>query len=203
MKVFNLHIKNMVCLRCIWAVERVLRAMDVDVLRMNLGYATVCVPEGVSLELIDEKLQELGFKVIENKEDIIVNKIKATIADYMVSIEQSTEIIRLSDFLSKEIGKNYNYLSKLFSRHELVTIENYYIHRKLARVKELLDYDELNLSEIAVRLNYSSVHYLSNQFKKVTGLSVSQFKQKIKSQNHLPEHQPHNVNAVPAKVPAF
>ncbi len=185
METINLHIKNMVCSRCIWAVEQTFKAIGVDILHIEMGHSIVKIPDEVSMDTIEIKLQELGFELLENKEDIIINQLKKAIDNYLKLMENFLQGTSLSEFLSKEVGKNYNYISKLFSRHESLTIESYYIHKRIDRVKELLDYDQLSLSEIAAKLNYSSVHYLSSQFKKVTGLSVSEFKHRLKQKEQV------------------
>lgn len=130
----------------------------------------------------DEKMKlgnvmdQLGFEVIDDKKSRIIEKIKNMIIELVHHQDNDTKT-NLSDLLSDKLNHDYNYLSNLFSEVEGTTIEKYFIAQKIEKVKELLVYDELTLSEIAFRLNYSSVAYLSNQFKKVTGLSPSHFKQ--------------------------
>lgn len=179
MKTINIHIKNMVCSRCIWAVEEAFRSLKVSVLHIEMGCAIVKIPNTDVIDSIDTKLRGLGFERLENKEEIIINQLKAAITGYLELMENFLPETSLSEYLSRKIGKNYNYLSKLFSRHESQTIEAFYINKRIDRVKELLGYDQLTLSEIAAKMNYSSVHYLSSQFKKVTGFSVSEFKQRL------------------------
>src|SRR5690606_28337477 len=118
----------------------------------------------------------LGFEVIDDRKSLIIEKIKNIIIDLVHHQDNDTKS-NLSDVLSSKLHHDYNYLSNLFSEIEGTTIEKYFIAQKIEKVKELLVYDELSLSEIAFRLNYSSVAYLSNQFKKVTGLTPSHFKQ--------------------------
>jgi YesN/AraC family two-component response regulator len=125
---------------------------------------------------LENVLVPLGFEVIDDKKSRIIEKIKNTIID-LVHHQDNDSKNNLSDILSKELNHDYNYLSNLFSEVEGTTIEKYFIAQKIEKIKELLVYDELSLSEIADRLNYSSVAYLSNQFKKVTGLTPSHFKQ--------------------------
>ncbi|HMR20295.1 MAG TPA: AraC family transcriptional regulator, partial [Sphingobacterium sp.] len=124
---------------------------------------------------LDRGLSLLGFERIDDKKSRIIEQIKAIIID-LVHHQENDMKINLSDILRAEMRHDYNYLSNLFSEVEGVTIEKYFIAQKIEKVKELLVYDELSLSEIAFRLNYSSVAYLSNQFKKVTGLTPSHFK---------------------------
>jgi YesN/AraC family two-component response regulator len=120
-------------------------------------------------------LESLGFEIIDDKKSQIIEKIKNVIVD-LVHHQNNDSKINLSDLLSDKLQHDYNYLSNLFSEIEGTTIEKYFIAQKIEKVKELLVYDELSLSEIAYRLNYSSVAYLSNQFKKITGLSPTHFK---------------------------
>ena len=117
----------------------------------------------------------LGFDIIDDKKIRLIEQIKTIIID-LVHHQDNVTKTNLSDVLSSKLFHDYNYLSNLFSEVEGTTIEKYFIAQKIEKVKELLVYDELSLSEIAFRLNYSSVAYLSNQFKKVTGLSPSHFK---------------------------
>jgi YesN/AraC family two-component response regulator len=118
----------------------------------------------------------LGFQVIDDKKSRMIEKIKNVIID-LVHHQDNDAKTNLSDVLSDALHHDYNYLSNLFSDIEGTTIEKYFIAQKVEKIKELLVYDELSLSEIADRMNYSSVAYLSNQFKKVTGLTPSHFKQ--------------------------
>jgi AraC-like DNA-binding protein len=125
---------------------------------------------------MNNHLLTFGFELIDDKRSRIIEKIKNVIVDLVH--HQNNEIkTNLSDVLSSSLLHDYNYLSHLFSEVEGITIEKYFIAQKIERVKELLVYDELSLSEIAFQLNYSSVAYLSNQFKKVTGLTPTHFKQ--------------------------
>jgi AraC-like DNA-binding protein len=125
---------------------------------------------------LNPALTVLGFELIDDKKSRIIEKIKNVIID-IVHHHQSDTKFNLSDILRRELNHDYNYLSGLFSEVQGTTIEKYFIAQKIERVKELLVYDEMSLSEIAFQLNYSSVAYLSNQFKKVTGLTPSHFKQ--------------------------
>lgn len=134
--------------------------------------------------VINNHLRTFGFELIDDKKSRIIEKIKNIIID-LVHHQGNDTKTNLSDVLSSKLHHDYNYLSNLFSEVEGTTIEKYFIAQKIEKVKELLVYDELSLSEIAFRLNYSSVAYLSNQFKKVTGLTPSHFKQ-IKEEKRKP-----------------
>jgi YesN/AraC family two-component response regulator len=138
------------------------------------------VPPSVDLNLIGKRLRCHGFELLEDPEHQLAEKIKTGILDYLHRQEAAAvdgqEIPTLSRFLTHAIGRSYSYLSKLFSKHEGKTLERHYIHLRIERVKELLDYGELNVSEVATKLGYSSVHYLSAQFKKVTGMSITTYR---------------------------
>jgi AraC-like DNA-binding protein len=126
-------------------------------------------------EQLKQELQSFGFDLLDDKRTKTIEKIKNLIVD-LVQNKNSNLQITLSDYLTKELHRDYSALSNLFSQVEGITIEKYYIFQKIEKVKELLVYNELTLSEIAFQLNYSSVAHLSNQFKKVTGLTPSHFK---------------------------
>tara|TARA_B100000508_G_scaffold139549_1_gene138126 strand:- start:1070 stop:1588 length:519 start_codon:yes stop_codon:yes gene_type:complete len=135
-------------------------------------------------EKFSKTLVSLGFEMIDDKKSRLIEQIKTIIIDLVHHQDNETKT-NLSDVLSSKLHHDYNYLSNLFSEVEGTTIEKYFIAQKIEKVKELLVYDELSLSEITFRLNYSSVAYLSNQFKKVTGLSPSHFK-KIREYRRKP-----------------
>jgi AraC-like DNA-binding protein len=160
-------------------VTNELTALGAEVKQAELGHISVNLPDHLSNDEIDEKLRQFGFELLTDRELQIVEQIKVEVLKYLDILEKRAVEYNLSDYLVSEIGKNYSSLSKLFSKHENMTIENYYISRKVKRVKELLSYNELTLSEIAIQLGYSSVHYLSNQFKRVTGQSVSGYKKQL------------------------
>jgi AraC-like DNA-binding protein len=171
-----LYIKNMVCSRCKMVIKSEMEKLGITALKIELGEVTIeqdlDVSEKERLELI---LLELGFELIDDKKSKYIEKIKSLIIKLIH--EQNNDIkITLSDYLSQEVYHDYFYLSNLFSEIEGTTIEKYFIAQKIERVKELLAYKELSLGEIAFQLHYSSVAHLSNQFKKVTGLSPSHFK---------------------------
>ena len=133
---------------------------------------------------LNKNLHNVGFELIDDKKSRLIEKIKNLIIE-LVHQQNSTLKINLSDYLSSQLNHDYNYMTNLFSEVEGTTIEKYFIAQKIEKVKELLVYDELTLSEIAWQLNYSSVAYLSSQFKKVTGLTPSHFKN-IRAQKRKP-----------------
>jgi len=158
-------------------VQNELDKLGIDVKNIKLGEVTIAEklsPE--EKENLEKALVPLGFEVIDEKKSRIIEKIKNIIID-LVHHQDNGLTTNLSDVLRSQLHHDYNYLSNLFSEVEGITIEKYFIAQKIEKVKELLVYDELSLSEIAFRLNYSSVAYLSNQFKKVTGLTPSHFRQ--------------------------
>lgn len=181
----TLFIKNMVCNRCILVVQNELDKLGLKVDSIKLGEVSVAGElTAKEKEQLEKALVPLGFEVIDDKKGRIIEKIKNVIIN-LVHHQQDDTKTNLSHLLSSELHHDYNYLSNLFSEVEGTTIEKYFIAQKIEKVKELLVYDELSLSEIAFRLNYSSVAYLSNQFKKVTGLTPSHFRQ-IKEEKRKP-----------------
>lgn len=181
----TIFIKNMVCNRCILVVQNELDQLGLHAKQVKLG-EVVLEKELTAAEKqnLEQVLIPLGFEVIDDKKGRVIEKIKNVIIE-LVHHQDNESKNNLSEVLSAELNHDYNYLSNLFSEVEGTTIEKYFIAQKIERVKELLVYDELSLSEIAFQLNYSSVSYLSNQFKKVTGLTPSHFKQ-IKEDKRKP-----------------
>ncbi len=181
----KLFIKNMVCDRCIMVVQKEMARLDIALKQIILGEVEVVKKLSVQeKEKVRKVLLPLGFELIDDKNGRIIEKIKKIIIG-LVRGRDGGPAGNLSRILQLELQHDYHYLSRLFSEVEGITIEKYYIAQKIERVKELLVYDELSLSEIALLLKYSSVAYLSNQFKKVTGLTPSHFKQ-IKAVKRLP-----------------
>ncbi len=165
----------MVCPRCMKAVEQIIQSEDAKPIHIQLG--EVVIDKTLSheqLESINIKLKQLGFELLNDSLTKLIDKIKSTIITHVHYTEERKFIF--SEVLSKELLKDYSVLSKLFSETEGITIEQYVIQQKIEKVKELLAYNEMNLNEIADKLNYSSVAHLSAQFKKVTGLTPTQFK---------------------------
>jgi YesN/AraC family two-component response regulator len=171
----KLFIKNMVCSRCIMVVKNEFENAGNTVLSVQLGEVELKENKHFDKKKINERLRNLGFELIDDKRGQIIEKIKNEIVNLIHhSIKDSH--INYSDYLAEKLNYEYNYLSNLFSEVEGITIEKYIISQKVERVKELLVYDELSLSEIAYQMGYSSVAYLSTQFKKVTGLTPTYFK---------------------------
>lgn len=167
----------MVCPRCISAVERILQSAEIPYHKVELGEVHLTeTPTNLQRETLEKQLQSLGFELIDNRRQVMVDKIKKTVMVYLDSLDDG-EKKKLSAVVSAELHHEYTYLSDLFSTVEGLTIEAYFIRLRIEKAKEWLVYDELTLSEIAWRLGYSSVQHLSNQFKKVTGLTPTHFKQ--------------------------
>ena len=173
----KLYIKNMVCSRCKMVVKSELEKLGLQLLAVDLGEVETVEPITAQQKSdIAEHLKSFGFELIDDKKSRVIDKIKTLIIE-LVHQQNAQLNINLSDYLSNKLTQDYSSLSNLFSEVEDTTIEKYFIHQKIEKVKELLLYDELTLSEIAFQMNYSSVAYLSNQFKKVTGFSPSHYKQ--------------------------
>jgi AraC-like DNA-binding protein len=174
----TLLIKNMVCPRCITAVRQILTELGLTVHDVSLGRAEVAGDAATAEPAkIDAALRAHGFELLQDRERQIVERIKNELLNYLYTLEKAENPDIPSAYLSKKLGFSYDHLSKLFSQYEHTTIEKYLIHLKIERVKELLSYDEFTLSEIAYRLHYSSPQHLSRQFKQITGMTVSEFKQ--------------------------
>lgn len=166
----------MVCQRCISAVQQILTDNQVVASSITLGEVQLDKPlTSDQKNHLSEKLLEVGFELIDDHNSKIVADIKRFIIG---QVHHSTETLQTSwsDYLSKSLYHDYKYLSRLFSSIESITIEQYIIHQKIEKAKELLIYDELSLSQISYKLDYSSVAHLSNQFKKVTGMTPTAFK---------------------------
>jgi len=182
----KLYIKYMVSLRCIMLVKEELKRMGLHHLTVELG--TVEIMEDLSEKQHDDLQNNLlrsGLELLDDKKSILIEKIKAVIIE-MVHYADELPRVNYSDYISEKLNYDYTYLANIFSEVKGITIQQFIIMHKIEKVKELLLYDELNLTEISYKLHYSSVAHLSNQFKKVTGLSPSFYKQlKQKRNNNL------------------
>lgn len=181
----TLHIKNMVCNRCIMVVKSQLEQLGLRPASVELGIAVL--PDKITEEVyhaVKASLEPFGFELIDDKKSQIIEQIKDAIIG-LVHHNDSDLKVNLSDYLVSKLNRDYSFLSKLFSEVTNTTIEKYFIAQKIERAKELLVYGELSLNEIADKLNYSSAAYLSTQFKSVTGLTPSYFK-KIKENKRKP-----------------
>ncbi|HYG51929.1 MAG TPA: AraC family transcriptional regulator [Flavobacteriales bacterium] len=182
----KLFIKNMVCSRCRMAVRNELEKAGIPFSAVELGEVEISgKTTPTQLKQLEKGLNELGFELIDDKKSRIIEKIK----NHVIQLVHHSDTLlktNLSDYLADKLHYDYTYLSNLFSAIENTTIEKYYITQRIEKIKELLVYDEMSLSEIADKLGYSSGAYLSAQFKKVTGLTPSHYKA-------LKEHKRKNI----------
>ena len=176
----------MVCIRCKMVVKEELTKLGLHYVFVELGEAEIL--EKISVEQHEQfkaALLKSGLELMDDKKSVLIQKIKNVIIE-LVHYSEEPLVVNFSEFLSQKLDHDYTYLANLFSEVQGTTIEKFIIAHKIERVKELLVYNELNLTEIAYRMHYSSVAHLSAQFKKVTGLTPSHFKQlKDKRRNML------------------
>ena len=174
----KLYIKNMVCDRCTLVISNLLSEMQLKPVSVQLGEVDLgeLQLDNEQLEQFRQRVEALGFELINDKKSQLIESIKKYLITF-VQNQDGVEKIKLSDYLSNSLHHDYNHLSHLFSSVEGVTIEQYLINQKIEKAKELLVYDELSLTEISYRLGYSSLAHLSRQFKKITGMTPSAFKQ--------------------------
>jgi AraC-like DNA-binding protein len=175
----HLYIKNMVCNRCILVVKQELQKLNIE--NCNVALGEVETKDELSKEQIQQfakNLGEVGFELIDNQSSNIIEKIKMlVIKKARNEVDENNKRIKLSNYLSASLHLEYTHLSSLFSSVEGRTIENFFIEQRIERAKELLVYGQMTLSGIAYEMDYSSVAHLSAQFKKITGLTPSYFKE--------------------------
>lgn len=177
-------IKNMVCPRCIAAVRQIFTNMGLSIVLIELGKVVASNAIDASQKKnLKERLSALGFELLDDKHAQLINNIKSIIVQE-IHYENEAPTVNFSTLLSEKLHYDYAYLSRLFSSVEGRTIEKFIMVQKIEKVKELLSYKEMTLSEIAFQMNYSSSAHLSNQFKKVTGMSPTEFK-KLQKQDRL------------------
>ncbi|MEP7234196.1 MAG: helix-turn-helix domain-containing protein [Ignavibacteriota bacterium] len=173
----KLYIKYMVSIRCKLMVKAELEQLGLHYSIVDLGEVEISETiSAVQRKQLAIGLKRSGLELMDDKKAILIQKIKNLIVETIHYTDEELKI-NFSDYLSEKLNYNYTYLSNLFSEVESITIEHFIIKHKIERVKELLVYDELTLTEIAFRLHYSSVAHLSNQFKKITGLTPTFFKE--------------------------
>lgn len=182
----KIYIQNMVSFRCKMIVKSEIEKLGLHYITVDLGEAEII--EEISpeqLASLGSALKETGLELMDDKRSILVEKIKTMIIE-LVHYNDEQIKLNLSDYLSEKLNYNYAYLAKIFSEARGMTIEQFFLAHKIEKVKELLAYGEHNITEIAWRMHFSSVAHLSNQFKKMTGLTPSQFKNlKIKNRIEL------------------
>ena len=175
----DISIKNMLSNCCIGVIRDEFEKNNIIVEGIELGEATISFDKAViSLEEINELLEKQGLGIVVSRDIQIVEKIKKTVIDLIHNMNNVDSVVRKSEYLVEMLGLSYQQLSKIFSKYESVTLERYIILNKIERIKELIMQEEYTLSEIAYMMDYSSVQYLSNQFKKETGYSVTEYKKR-------------------------
>ena len=166
----------MVCIRCKMLVKSELEKLGLHYISVELGEVEIMENiSGEKLNQFDEGLRKSGLELMDDKKSMLIEKIKNCIVELVHYSDEQIKV-NLSDYLNEKLNHDYTYLANLFSEVQGTTIEKFFIAHKIEKAKELLVYDELNLTEIADKLHYSSVAHLSNQFKKITGLTPSHFK---------------------------
>ncbi|MDF1696137.1 MAG: AraC family transcriptional regulator [Saprospiraceae bacterium] len=181
----TIHIKNMVCARCILSVKAIFEKYDVIPRHVDLGTVKVDQPlEEHVLGQINQDLQKIGFQIIDKKSPILVSNIKSALIE-LYRKEDIPEDFKLSTFLTQKFPYDYSHLSRVFSQNERNTIEQYAIQLRIEKAKELLSYAELNISQIAYNLGYASVPHFSRQFKKLVGVSPSEFRKNPETRTSL------------------
>ena len=173
----TLMIRNMVSNCCVILLRERLEAAGIIVNQVQLGQTIVSYdPEKHDHRTVSDLIRGIGLDVIEGREAVMVEKIKQAVIELIHHMNNVDSVVRKSDYLVEKLGYSYQYLSKTFSALAPVTLERYIILQKIERIKQLIDNDEFTLSEIAFMMDYSSVQYLSNQFHKITGMTVSEYK---------------------------
>jgi AraC-like DNA-binding protein len=182
----KLHIKNMVSIRCKMIVKQELQKLGLHFIMVELGEVEIMENIfGEQREQVRIALLQSGLELMDDRRSVLIEKIKNTVVE-MVHHNNELTKINFSDYLSGKLNHDYTYLANLFSEIQGTTIEQFIIAHKIERIKELIIYDELTITEIAWKMNYNSLAHLSNQFKKVTGLSPSHFKQlKVKRRSPI------------------
>jgi AraC-like DNA-binding protein len=172
----KLYIKYMVSLRCKMLVKQELQKLGITDMGIELGVAEVAEISQDQRSKLKANLKKSGLILLEDKKSIIIEKIKNLIIE-MIHYSEELPAVNYSDYIAEKLGYDYTYLANIFSEVKGITIQQFIINHKIERAKELLIYDELSLTEISYRLHYSSVAHLSNQFKKITGLTPTFYKQ--------------------------
>ena len=168
----TLYIKNMVCNRCKATVKRVLDALGYNIVSLKLGQVVLNESMPKNNSILEENLKKHGFEIIKDETEVLIEEIKIA----LIKKIENQDNLNISSYLSKNFNKSYSALSKLFSKTEGMTIEKYEINLKIEKVKEYMQLGELNFSEIAYNLNYASSSHLARQFKNVTGMSMTEYK---------------------------
>ena len=176
-QMMKLYVRNMACLSCKVVVKEALEELEIQPVKVELGEIETSEDlTDIEKQKLNSKIKKVGLELLETKQGAIIEKIRQVVVDYVYHTEEKI-ITNFSDYLAKKLNYNYTYLANLFSEIEVTTIEQYVIALKIERIKELIMFEDLTLTEISYKLHYSSVAHLSAQFKKVTGLTPTHFKQ--------------------------
>jgi AraC-like DNA-binding protein len=181
----TIHIKNVVCGRCKSTVREILSGLEIPFSEVSLGEAILDRPlTDMELHELQKEFSKVGFELLQKKPERIINSIKSVIIEQVY--EEGLKNVNLSNILSDRLHYDYSYLTNLFSKSEGQSIQGFQNSIKIERIKELLEYDELSISEIALEMGYSSAAYLSTSFRKATGISPSSYKAKhLNTRNSL------------------
>jgi len=173
----HILLKNMLCSCCIQMLKNSLIQLGIEVLSIKLGEAQIAYdPKITTRKQIAEAVEKIGLELITDKNQAVVEEIKQTVIELIHYMNNVNSVVRKSEYLVEKMGKSYQTLSKLFSKYEPITLEKFILLQKIERVKELALDDKYTLSEIAWMMDYSSPHHLSNQFKQLVGVSLSDYK---------------------------
>lgn len=176
MELRKIHIKNMVCPRCIMVVRQILDELGIGYTQIQLGEVELIKDiDTTTREKLSGRLGTVGFALIDDRKSRLIDQIKQLVIDQIHHPQDVTQF-KWATLIADALHYDYKYLSSLFSSVEGITLEQYIIKQKIERVKELMIYDEMTLSQISFQLKYSSVAHLSAQFKKITGMNPSEFK---------------------------
>ncbi|MDO5608090.1 MAG: AraC family transcriptional regulator [Capnocytophaga sp.] len=172
----QIRIKNMVCARCVSAVQQLLDTLNIDYTEVRLGKVQLTEPlHNDTLQQLEKGLKQQGFELLSNKNQQLIEQIKNLLLQKIASLDIEAHF-SIVQYLSGELHRDYSGMSQLFSQTESITIEQYFISQKIEKTKELLSYEELTLTEIAWKLGYKNVQHLSTQFKKITGMTPGNFR---------------------------
>ncbi|WP_335964289.1 helix-turn-helix domain-containing protein [Galbibacter sp. PAP.153] len=177
-------VKNMVCERCKTILKQELEASGMSINAIELGEIDIQAAQAADMRTIENIIIENGFEMVKDNTDLLVENIKAQ----LLQLANEPKNVALSSFLSNKLHKDYSVLSKVFSKHQGITIEKYFINLKIEKVKELIQLGRLNFLEIAYQLNYKNSSHLAQQFKAITGMSMSTYKD-LKNWNRKPLDQ--------------
>jgi AraC family transcriptional regulator len=172
----HFSLRNMHCECCLRLLRLELERAGIQIVKAELGEVTLTYdPSQYNMDQLVGIIKEIGFEVIESREDILVEEIKKTVIE-LIHHSTYNAMVRNSDFLVGRFNKSYQHLSAVFSKRENITLEKFIIRQRIAKAMELMQDSDLTLSEIAYSMGYSSVQYLSSQFKEVAGISVTEFR---------------------------